>query len=143
MILCPSPMTSSGRKDTFTDLLITLRHLFRSFDALNDIIFPSLYLTTPSSAAIRGSLQDSLWETRRPRDMAIPLKLPYFESCKQFCVWANCMLDPVGYILIGDGLCIRYVQCSVFSPQNCQFHHRPLESLEHLNAFFIIRIYHS
>ena len=127
-LYCIYPMTSRGRGGAITEILITSRHHFRSFDALNhsEIFRPvhslmSLSLTTPSSAAIHCSLQDSLWETRRPQRMAIPFKLPSFDSYKQVFVWANCMLDPVAYLLICDVLCIRYFeQSSIASHLYCK-----------------------
>ena len=52
--------------------------------------------------------------------MAVPFNLPSFDSCKLAFVWANCMLDPVAYLLFCDVLCIRYVEePSVASHINC------------------------
>ena len=54
--------------------------------------------------------------------MTIPFKLPSFHSCKQVVVWANCMLDPVAYLLICDVLCIPYIEeSSVASHLHCLY----------------------
>ena len=42
--------------------------------------------------------------------MAIPFTFPSFDSSNQVFVWANCMVDPVAYLLICDVRCIRYVE---------------------------------
>ena len=54
--------------------------------------------------------------------MAIPLKLPSFDSCKHVFVWANCMIDPSVYLLFCDVLFIRCVEeCLVASPRFCLY----------------------